>query len=103
MENKNIFQIFYASDRGKVRWENEDNFYIDGAGIRNISKSCAAGQLIRKPPFICAVFDGMGGEECGQKASREAARYLMDYSRRLADSARMRNWSIQTGRKWSEG
>lgn len=86
MENKNIFQIFYASDRGKVRWENEDNFYIDGAGIRNISESSAAGQLIRKPPFICAVFDGMGGEECGQKASREAARYLMDYSRRLADS-----------------
>ena len=77
--------ITYASDQGKIRWENEDNFYIDGVGIRELAESHAEGGLHLKLPFVCAVFDGMGGEACGQKASREAARTFSD-CRRLAES-----------------
>lgn len=63
-----------ASHRGNVRKHNEDNIYVDG-NLRTDVKS--DNYLIRSSrssePYIYAVFDGMGGEECGEQASLIAA------------------------------
>lgn len=77
---KERFIIRYAaiSDMGKVRKNNEDNLFLDG-------KYLVQEELI--VPFrksssslgnaaVFAVFDGMGGEEDGEDASRIAAETL---------------------------
>lgn len=76
-----IFEISASCgcDTGKVREKNEDNFYFNDKclGLKNHG--------LREPitlkastlePNIFAVFDGMGGESGGEKASATAANTL---------------------------
>ncbi len=65
-----------ASHVGRVRSINQDNFicngrYIesDGANIFSLEGSVAV-----HGPYLFGVFDGMGGEECGEIASYIAAK-----------------------------
>lgn len=73
---------------GKVRKNNEDNFFFDGkcleqdnSGLVNIA--CLEEGL--KSGLSFAVFDGMGGENYGEAASFAAARYMQLAARRPKD------------------
>lgn len=63
-----------ASHRGKVRDHNEDNIYVDGMFRGDLSTDNI---MIRgrrsEGPHTLAVFDGLGGEACGEQASLLAA------------------------------
>lgn len=73
---------------GKVRKNNEDNFFFDGRcldqencgldGTLSFEARPANGSMV-------AVFDGMGGENFGEAASWAAARTMQQTRRRLAD------------------
>lgn len=64
---------------GRIRDNNEDNFYFNGHTLgeknnglnRTLSVKCRTSK-----PACFAVFDGMGGEECGELASYIAAATL---------------------------
>lgn len=69
------------SEIGKVRTNNEDNFFCNGifmshdeAGKPFFMKGVA------DVPCVFAVFDGMGGHDCGELASLTAAETLSEHS-----------------------
>lgn len=64
---------------GKVRANNEDNFYFDGLTLSDGNTGLPEAQSLSVPldwPVTMAVFDGMGGEHYGEVASRIAAESL---------------------------
>ncbi len=67
---------------GKVRKNNEDNFYCDGQ-IRldpySVEDVVLSGKVRSTDNELFAVFDGMGGEACGEIASFAAAQNCMDF------------------------
>ena len=69
---------------GKVRNNNEDNFFFDN---KNLSEQNNGSKYIYKTQFnninnkIFAVFDGMGGESKGERASYIASTVLREYSK----------------------
>ena len=72
----------YASNIGKVRRNHEDNFWCDGnflpyvnSGLDGIKTGLISCEAV--PAF--AVFDGMGGESCGEIASGLAAEVFDEY------------------------
>lgn len=73
---------------GKIRKNNEDNFYFDGRCLElenNGLKNPAFIEDKLKNGFCVAVFDGMGGEHFGEHASYAAARQLQQAERKIAD------------------
>ena len=67
---------------GKVRTNNEDNYYFnfktlkeDNIGDNKISTM----QFESNDNVICSVFDGMGGESKGERASYIASATLKEY------------------------
>ena len=63
-----------ASHRGNLRGHNEDNIYVDGIFRKDISKDNILIHSKReRSPHVYAVFDGLGGEACGEQASLIAA------------------------------
>ena len=73
---------------GKIRKNNEDNFYFDGKCLEIDNNG------LKHPVYIedalkngrCfAVFDGMGGEQYGELASYAAARQMQTTTRNLTD------------------
>lgn len=73
---------------GKVRRNNEDNFFFDGKcleqdnqGMRNTA--CFSDTL--KNGLCVAVFDGMGGEHYGEVAAFTAARQMQAIDRTFSD------------------
>lgn len=72
---------------GKIRANNEDNFYFNGRCLRednNGLKRAAYVEQILKPGFCAAVFDGMGGENFGEAASFAAANAMRNTERTLS-------------------
>ena len=72
-----------CSNMGRVRKNNEDNFYFNGLYMDESQRN--AGGLFSlesaDPIQIYAVCDGMGGEEGGEDASITAVRALMQYAK----------------------
>ena len=75
----------YACHMGKVRNNNEDNFWCCGEtlaeehqGIDHVGTGCVPQSDL---PLL-AVFDGMGGESCGEVASYLAAQSCGDFYRK---------------------
>ena len=63
-----------ASHRGNVRKHNEDNIYVDGMFRHDLSRDNVLYHSRRgSSPHVFAVFDGLGGEACGEQASLIAA------------------------------
>ena len=59
-----------ASHRGNIRRHNEDNIYVDGIYRDDLSEDNILIQSRRRAtPYVYAVFDGLGGEACGEEAS----------------------------------
>ncbi len=66
-----------CSDAGKLRANNEDNFYVEGQIREHVETLSVFLRGTAKPgPFLAAVCDGMGGEERGEEASLLAVRSL---------------------------
>lgn len=73
------YEIFYScvSHIGNVRSINQDNFICNGAYMRAGDSEIVYplnGTVFTKTPVLFGIFDGMGGEECGEIASYIAAR-----------------------------
>lgn len=67
----------YTSHVGKIRANNEDNFWCCGESLpaQNFGTSgIFTGSASRKSLPVIAVFDGMGGESCGEIAAETAVR-----------------------------
>lgn len=72
------------SEIGNVRKNNEDNLFCNGLIMNEhdrekpffINEMCEA-------PCIFAVFDGMGGHDCGELASLTAAESLCEHAERI--------------------
>ncbi len=68
----NLLISGYArSNVGKKRSNNEDNFYLSGVTVDSANDISAEYEYSSK--IATAVFDGMGGEAAGEKASQTAA------------------------------
>ena len=83
-EQKMSYKIRYSclSHIGKRRSINQDNYYCDGEYLKDTAgqaDSPVKGCLKEHGPHLFAVFDGMGGEECGEKASLIAAECVSKY------------------------
>lgn len=74
-----VYQIDYAytSNTGKIRANNEDNFWCRGEFLPEENDGMTeilSGSVSEKEHPAFAVFDGMGGECCGETAAYLAAR-----------------------------
>ena len=68
----NLFISAYGrSNVGKKRGNNEDNFYISGVTVDSALDITARAKSTSETAF--AIFDGMGGEAAGEKASQATA------------------------------
>ena len=77
-----VINYHYVSHIGKHRKGNQDNLLCDGQYLdcRNVGtfQIEQGSQMSSKAP-IFGVFDGMGGEECGEMASYIAAKELSEF------------------------
>lgn len=70
---------------GKLRRNNEDNFYCDGhirEDVNSTQDAVVSGTVNTDTNELFAVFDGMGGEACGEVASYTAAEHCRVFARR---------------------
>lgn len=87
---KKPYKISYVmySSMGKVRRNNEDNYYVDKKYREDLTfteDECISGELSSEDNNMLAVFDGMGGEACGEVASLVAAKTCKDFSSNHSD------------------
>ena len=74
-----LLQAACGCHTGKIRKNNEDNFYFDGHCLPRDNNGLEAPLTLKKwnlPGLCFAVFDGMGGENFGEYASFAAAEHL---------------------------
>ena len=74
-----LYNIKYScvSHKGRVRRLNQDNFFCQGRYLlpeRTDTSVALNGEFSSKDNQVLAVFDGMGGEECGEIAAYIAAK-----------------------------
>lgn len=74
-----ILDCCFTTDVGKVRKNNEDNFFLNGYYKRNLELISDEKKALVLGGGVFAVCDGMGGEEFGEKASLLAVETLKDY------------------------
>lgn len=73
------YEIVYSciSHIGNVRSINQDNFICNGTYMKTNDSEIIfplSGKVVSKSPTLFGIFDGMGGEECGEIASYIAAK-----------------------------
>lgn len=73
------YEIVYSciSHIGNVRSINQDNFICNGTHMKTEDSEIVfplSGTVVTKTPTLFGIFDGMGGEECGEIASYIAAK-----------------------------
>ena len=81
---KNKIEYAVVCATGKVRRNNEDNYYCCGhirEDVNDVSDSVCSGTAEANANELFAVFDGMGGEACGEVASYIAACSSMAFTR----------------------
>lgn len=79
-----VYTIEYAcaTTMGNVRKNNEDNFYCNGEFRRDPNSKdevLLSGKVTSKENHLFAVYDGMGGESCGEVASYIAAQNSFEF------------------------
>lgn len=83
-----ILDAAVLCNTGKVRKNNEDNFFFDNRCLEVENNGLKVPAVMREPlrREICvAVFDGMGGENYGEFASFAAAECMRQSTRKLKD------------------
>ena len=83
------YEVSAFSDRGRIREQNEDNFYLNNHVLKekhSSMKSAYKTELRSSGEgIICfGLFDGMGGEAYGEKASLVAARTCGFYDKKAS-------------------
>ena len=81
---KHTVEYACICNTGKVRRNNEDNYYCGGhirEDIYSNDESVVAGTVASDTNELFAVFDGMGGEACGEVASFVAASHSELFAR----------------------
>ena len=73
------FDCYFSTDVGKVRKNNEDNFYLNRNYKRVPEDLTYAKKDMIYSGGVFAVCDGMGGEEHGEKASLLAVETLKEF------------------------
>ena len=71
-----LYKGYLKSHGGKIRTNNEDNGYLDGYYRIDDQQFLWSVEKEKENNILAAVFDGMGGEEQGEVASRLAARTM---------------------------
>lgn len=77
-----VIKYYYTSHIGKCRKVNQDNLYCNGNYLNYDNRGTDGileGVLSPSSQAVFAVFDGMGGEECGEMAAYLAAKELSDF------------------------
>ena len=78
------YRFCAVTDPGRIRNNNEDNFYIDGLFRRDVRQGTLfESGICNKDTLIAAVCDGMGGEERGEEASLLATQTIASYAGKL--------------------
>ena len=75
-------RYFYTSHVGKCRKANQDNFYCNGAYMpseNSGTEGILTGKVKPEENPVFAVFDGMGGEECGEMAAFLATKTMAEH------------------------
>lgn len=68
------FEINAITNTGKVRKNNEDNFFVNDFFLSYAQTNSGAGyQEETDLPFVAGICDGMGGESSGEEAAFIAA------------------------------
>ena len=71
------FRVFACSDRGCVRLNNEDNFYVSGIIKEDVNlPHIEYASETEEKRLLFAVCDGMGGEVSGERASLAAVKAM---------------------------
>ena len=79
-------KISFATDKGLVRQNNEDNFYIDGKYTHSYEKNETDHYVeLTQSGHLFALFDGMGGEAFGETGSALAALQLQRFAEDITD------------------
>jgi len=67
---RKTYEICAATDKGKVRKTNEDNFFVNDffLSFAQANLGCSY-KAETAEPFFVGISDGMGGERCGEEAS----------------------------------
>lgn len=79
-----LIRYVARSDKGCVRKKNEDNLFFCGRYLTSSDLSHAFSVEGDCPfPAVFGVFDGIGGEQCGERASMIAAQTLTDYESQI--------------------
>lgn len=76
IDNQKLLHITVATNVGKVRQNNEDNFFVDSLESCNSINSSNEIALDSLGRYVFAVCDGMGGESFGDEASNIAVSVL---------------------------
>ena len=72
------------SETGKVRKNNEDNFFCNGIFMTEAEREHPFFMNgIAEVPCVFAVCDGMGGEDCGELASLLTVKTLAEHSNKI--------------------
>ena len=81
------FSAAVCSDKGRVRYNNEDNFYFNGTHLNPENRDDY--HFFAEHPsgseMMYGVFDGMGGEALGEEASLITAQTVKKYHDKLRD------------------
>ena len=83
--NRLMISAYAASNVGKKRQNNEDNYYLEGNYVDSLNN--ASCETAGKTEMLVSVCDGMGGEEAGEVASQLAVETIaIKYNQLLNDS-----------------
>jgi PPM family protein phosphatase len=73
-----------VTNKGYVRDNNEDNFFFDGKYLKMQPVNCYELSFEKtQSDYLFAIFDGMGGENAGEKASLIAVEALEKYHKQF--------------------
>ena len=79
-DNTQPLKVSIATNVGKIRQANEDNYYADSLGTRPSENHSEHHEINESSRYVFAVCDGMGGEEFGDEASEIAVNTLKEYA-----------------------
>lgn len=77
-------EYYYTSHPGRIRKVNQDNFICIGDFLSYRNKGTEgirSGEITNGELPVFGIFDGMGGEQCGEMASYLAAKAMLELKR----------------------